>query len=35
MRAAVLNHLGIANGPAWLFAEEIASGAVRRLLPEY
>jgi DNA-binding transcriptional LysR family regulator len=35
MRVAVLNHLGIANGPAWLFAKEIASGAVRRLLPEY
>jgi DNA-binding transcriptional LysR family regulator len=35
MRIAVLNHLGIANGPAWLFAEEISSGAVRRLLPEY
>jgi DNA-binding transcriptional LysR family regulator len=35
MRVAVLNHLGIANGPAWLFGDEIASGAVRRLLPEY
>jgi LysR family transcriptional regulator for bpeEF and oprC len=35
MRVAVLNHLGIANGPAWLFTKEIASGAVRRLLPEY
>jgi DNA-binding transcriptional LysR family regulator len=35
MRVAVLNHLGIAHGPAWLFAKEIASGAVRRLLPEY
>jgi LysR family transcriptional regulator for bpeEF and oprC len=31
----LLNHLGIANGPAWLFAKEIASGAVRRLFPEY
>jgi LysR family transcriptional regulator, regulator for bpeEF and oprC len=35
IRVAVLNHLGIANGPAWLFAEEIAAGTVRRLLPEY
>jgi DNA-binding transcriptional LysR family regulator len=35
MRIAVLSHLGIANGPAWLFAKEIASGAVRRLLPQY
>jgi DNA-binding transcriptional LysR family regulator len=35
MRIAVLNHFGIANGPAWLFAEEISSGVVRRLLPEY
>ena len=34
MRVAVVNHLGIANGPAWLFANEIATGAVRRLLPE-
>jgi DNA-binding transcriptional LysR family regulator len=32
---AVLNHLGIANGPAWLFAKEIEFGAVRRLFPEY
>jgi hypothetical protein len=35
MRVAVLNHLGIATGPAWPFAEEITSGAVRRQLPEY
>ncbi len=33
MRVAVLNHLGIANGPAWLFAKEITSGAVHHPIP--
>jgi len=35
MRIAVLDHLGIAKAPAWLFAKEVASGAVCRLLQEY
>lgn len=35
VRIAVLAHLGIANAPAWQFAKEIASGAVRRILVEY
>ena len=35
VRTAVLADLGIANAPAWQFAKEIASGAVRRILTEY
>ena len=35
LRIAVLSHLGIANAPAWLFAKEIASGSVSRLLRGY
>jgi DNA-binding transcriptional LysR family regulator len=30
-----MQHVGMAQTPAWLFAEEIASGAVSRVLPEY
>lgn len=32
IRAAVLANLGITHGPGWLFAAEIASGAVRPIL---
>jgi len=32
IRAAVLANLGLAHTPGWLFAHEIASGAVRRVL---
>ena len=32
IRAAVLADLGLAHAPGWLFAREIASGAVRRVL---
>ncbi len=35
IRAAVLADLGIAHTPGWLFASEIASGAVRRILRLY
>ncbi len=35
LRVAVMQHVGMAQTPVWLFAEEIASGAVRRVLPEY
>lgn len=35
IRVAVLAGLGLALGPAYLFAPEIASGAVRIVLPEY
>ncbi|MDB5578969.1 MAG: hypothetical protein JWR80_4145 [Bradyrhizobium sp.] len=35
LRIAVLAHLGIANGPAWLFSKEIAAGTLRQLLPDY
>lgn len=35
IRAAVLLGLGIAHTPGWLFADEIASGKVRRLLRPY
>jgi|SRR5579859_218151 len=35
IRAAVLNGLGLAHAPGWLFAHEIASGEVRRVLCGY
>jgi LysR family transcriptional regulator, regulator for bpeEF and oprC len=35
IRAAVLANLGLAHTPGWLFASEIASGAVQRILREY
>ncbi len=34
MHAAVMQHLGIANAPFWLFQAEIEAGTVRRLLPD-
>ena len=35
IRAAVLADMGLAHTPAWLFASEIASGAVRPVLTDY
>jgi LysR family transcriptional regulator, regulator for bpeEF and oprC len=35
IRAAVLADLGLAHTPGWLFAAEIASGAVREVLKDY
>jgi LysR family transcriptional regulator for bpeEF and oprC len=35
IRAAVLADLGVAHTPGWLFAHEIAAGAVHRILREY
>lgn len=35
IRAAVLSDLGLARAPGYLFAPEIASGAVRVVMPEY
>ncbi|HEX3350066.1 MAG TPA: substrate binding domain-containing protein, partial [Acetobacteraceae bacterium] len=35
IRAAVLSGLGLAHAPGWLFAPEIASGAVRVVLRDY
>jgi DNA-binding transcriptional LysR family regulator len=35
IRAAVLADLGLAHGPVWAFAPEIASGAVRVVLADY
>jgi LysR family transcriptional regulator for bpeEF and oprC len=35
VRAAVFADLGLAHGPIWLFAPEIASGAVRVVLADY
>ncbi len=35
IRAAVLSDLGLAHVPGWLFAHEIASGEVRRVLCAY
>jgi len=35
IRAAVLADLGLSHGPIWLFAAEIASGAVRVVLVDY
>jgi LysR family transcriptional regulator, regulator for bpeEF and oprC len=35
IRAAVLSNLGLAHTPGWLFASEIASGTVRRILRDY
>jgi LysR family transcriptional regulator for bpeEF and oprC len=35
IRAAVLADLGVAHTPAWLFASEMASGAVRPVLTEF
>jgi LysR family transcriptional regulator, regulator for bpeEF and oprC len=35
IRAAVLANLGLAHTPGWLFAAEISSGAVCRLLTDY
>jgi LysR family transcriptional regulator, regulator for bpeEF and oprC len=35
IRTAVLTDLGLAHTPGWLFAHEIASGAVRLVLPDY
>jgi LysR family transcriptional regulator, regulator for bpeEF and oprC len=35
IRAAVLANLGLAHTPGWLFAAEIASGAVFRVLRDY
>jgi LysR family transcriptional regulator for bpeEF and oprC len=35
IRAAVLGNLGLAHTPGWLFAAEIASGAVRPVLTDF
>ena len=35
IRAAVLAGLGLAHAPGWLFAREIATGEVRRILRKY
>ena len=35
MRMGVLEHLGIAQAPAWLFAAELREGTVLRLLPAF
>lgn len=35
VRAGVLSGLGLAQAPAWLFAEELESGAVVRLLTDF
>ena len=35
IRAAVLADLGLAHTPGWLFASEIASGAVRPVLTDF
>jgi DNA-binding transcriptional LysR family regulator len=35
MRMGVLEHLGIAQGPAWLFAAELREGTVLRLLTSF
>ncbi len=35
MRMGVLEHLGIAQAPAWLFAAELREGTVLRLLTDY
>ena len=35
IRAAVLGDMGLAHAPGWLFASEIASGAVRPVLVDY
>jgi DNA-binding transcriptional LysR family regulator len=35
IRAAVLSDLGLAHAPGWLFAHDIASGQVRRVLYAY
>ena len=35
LRVGVLEHLGIAQAPAWLFAAELREGTVLRLLPTY
>jgi LysR family transcriptional regulator for bpeEF and oprC len=35
MRIGVLEHLGIARAPAWLFAAELREGTVIRLLTPY
>jgi LysR family transcriptional regulator for bpeEF and oprC len=35
MRMGVLEHLGIAQGPAWLFAAELREGTVIRLLTQF
>jgi len=35
MRMGVLEHLGIAQGPAWLFAAELREGTVIRLLTAF
>jgi DNA-binding transcriptional LysR family regulator len=35
LRIGVMQGVGMARVPAWLFAEEIASGTVRRILSEY
>jgi DNA-binding transcriptional LysR family regulator len=35
MRMGVLEHLGIAQAPAWLFAAELREGTVLRLLPSF
>jgi LysR family transcriptional regulator for bpeEF and oprC len=34
MHAAVMQHVGIANAPFWLFQAEIEAGTVQRLLPD-
>jgi DNA-binding transcriptional LysR family regulator len=35
IRAAVLCHLGLAHTPGWLFAPELAAGAVHSVLRDY
>ena len=35
IRAAILDHLGLAQVPGWMVAPELASGAVRAVLAAY
>lgn len=35
IRAAVLAGLGVGNTPSWLFADELCSGAAKRILTDY
>jgi DNA-binding transcriptional LysR family regulator len=35
MRASILAGMGIGYSPGWLFDQELASGEVRQLLPDW
>lgn len=35
VRAAMMAHLGLAHGPSWIFAQDIAAGAARMVLQGY